>query len=116
MTHLTIDQFRDVTFVLSTDDQSLFAFPNTNDAIAYCEGIDVEDGGYLFWDRDGASLSTHFVEPNSRGTFGVASGRYVLSPNPKGQSLLSILEGKTGPVVGDLFPTVDAVAEYLKSR
>ncbi|MFN9707660.1 MAG: hypothetical protein ACK53K_04400 [Burkholderiales bacterium] len=37
-------------FALSTDDKTLMVFASETEATAYAEGIDVEDGGWLFFD------------------------------------------------------------------
>lgn len=40
-------------FALATDYRSLFVFASVVEAVAHCEGIDVEDGGWAFWDGAG---------------------------------------------------------------
>ena len=100
-------------FAIATDDRTLTVFPDPASAIAYCEGIDVEDGVWLFWGPDGESLEAAFSQPNERGHLWVASGVYSLRPSANGKSLLESLEG-----VGDLepnphFSSLDAVVEHL---
>jgi hypothetical protein len=73
-----------MVFALDTDDHSLMVFPNEADAIAYCEGIDVEEGGWLFFGNDGTPLEPQFSRPNQRGSFVVTSGKYTLQPAAPG--------------------------------
>jgi hypothetical protein len=65
-------------FALATDERSLFVFDTEKVAISHCEGIDVEDGGWLFWDDRGQPLAPKFNKPNHRGSFVVANGVYSL--------------------------------------
>ena len=67
-------------FALATDDKTLMVFPEDADAIAYCEGVDVEDGNWLFFDSTGKPLVAEFLKPNVRDSLGVQSGKYVLRP------------------------------------
>lgn len=55
-------------------------FSNEADAIAHCEGLDVEAADWLFWDDSGAPLEPVFSVPNKRGLFIVRNGTYTLQP------------------------------------
>ena len=68
-------------FAESTDERSLTAFATEEEAIAYCEGLDVEAGEWLFWDDTGYPLSPEFYEPNKRGLLLYANGKYRLVPS-----------------------------------
>jgi hypothetical protein len=35
-------------FALATDENTLFVFASAVEAVAYCEAIDVEEGGWIF--------------------------------------------------------------------
>jgi hypothetical protein len=78
-------------FVFSTDDLGLEVFASKQDAIAACEGIDVENGECLFWDEHGISLKAEFSIPNKKGSFTVVSGTYDLVPFPEGLELIEFL-------------------------
>ena len=65
-------------FALATDDHGLMIFATEADAVAYCEGIDVAEGGWEFFAADGAPLEAHFSQPASRGAVFVTSGEYTL--------------------------------------
>jgi hypothetical protein len=65
-------------FALATDDHGLMIFATEADAVAYCEGIDVAEGGWEFFAADGAPLEPVFSQPASRGSVSVASGQYTL--------------------------------------
>jgi hypothetical protein len=67
-------------FVAETEERSFYAFPTEAEAIAHCEGLDVEAGIWLFWDDSGNSLEPLFSVPNKRGLFNVANGIYSLVP------------------------------------
>lgn len=64
-------------FALATTTGGLLAFPSAGDAEAHCGGLDVEDGGWLFFADDGSPLAARFERPNRRGAFTV-SGIYTL--------------------------------------
>ena len=99
-------------FTLSTDDRCLTAFPTIADATSYCEGIDVEDGIWLFFASDGRCLKPRFTQPNSRGIFSVASGHYVLEPDRDGSHLQEQL-AKVVSVDGCGLTSVDDVRKLL---
>src|SRR6266498_1398186 len=48
-------------FAFATDDRTLFVFPNEAKACSYAEGIDVEDGVWLFFAEDGTPLVPAFA-------------------------------------------------------
>lgn len=78
-------------FVHLTDENTLVVHEDAADAIRSCEGIDVEDGTCVFFDHDGQRLRAVFDEPNERGRFVVASGRYHLVPDRDSRGLLELL-------------------------
>ena len=65
-------------FVAETEERSLYTFPTEAEAIANCEGIDVEAGIWLFWNDSGQPLEPKFTIPNKRGSFTVTNGVYAL--------------------------------------
>ena len=67
-------------FAVATDEKSLHVFPTEAAAVAYCEGIDVQAGTWLFWNRYGVALQPEFLAPNQQGRLFVASGAYRLVP------------------------------------
>ncbi|MDP5239425.1 hypothetical protein Q9Q94_07775 [Uliginosibacterium sp. 31-16] len=77
-------------FALSTDDKSLMVFASEVEATAYSEGIDVEDGVWLFFDDYDFPLAATFTTPNKCGSFSVTSGTYHLQPG-QGQNLSEYL-------------------------
>lgn len=80
-------------FAAATDESSLMVFATTAEAIAHCEGVDVEDGGWLFWDERGAALKPEFLSANHQGRFTVGSGTYRLIEAPDQPSLAEALAG-----------------------
>src|SRR5688572_20759298 len=67
-------------FVAETEELSLYAFATAQEAIAYCEGLDVEAGTWVFWDDRGAPLEAQFTKPNKRGLFTATNGTYRVVP------------------------------------
>lgn len=67
-------------FALSTDDRTLLVFDDAAEAVTHCEGLDVAEGGWRFWDARGAPLDAAFAEPAARGRLFTANGRYALVP------------------------------------
>ena len=67
-------------FVAETEERALYVFPGEKEAIANCEGLDVEAAVWLFWDDAGRPLEPLFTIPNKRGFFGSKNGVYVLVP------------------------------------
>ena len=65
-------------YAFATDDCSLNVFASEAEAIAYCEGIDVSQGNWLFFGNDGGSLEAHFETPASQAAMFVSNGSYLL--------------------------------------
>lgn len=100
-------------FALATDEMSLSVFSTIEDALAYCEGIDVEDGSWQFWDATGVALSPEFISPNHRGRIAAGNGTYRLVPSPRLPSLGHALEGLKALETNRHFATLAAVREHL---
>jgi hypothetical protein len=98
-------------FVFATDDRSLDAFAGESDAIAYCEGIDVANGVYLFFGPDGLPLQAVFTVPAKTGGFVLTSGKYHLLP-AEGEVLQQVLP-RVACVEGQGLTTVEQVARVL---
>jgi hypothetical protein len=67
-------------FAVETEERTLIAFAGQAEAVAYCEGLDVEAAVWLFWDDRGEPLEPQFSVPNKRGFFGSRNGTYSLVP------------------------------------
>ena len=65
-------------FAVETEERTLRTFVNEAEAIAACEGLDVEAASWLFWSNDGTPLEPVFTVPNKRGLFTVKNGAYFL--------------------------------------
>lgn len=102
-------------FALSTDDKTLMVFASEAEATAYAEGIDVEDGVWLFFDDCGFPLAATFSAPNKRGSFSVVSGTYHLHPG-QGQSLSALLPEVASVEGVAPLNTVAGVMELLASN
>src|SRR3954471_1178391 len=92
-------------FALATDDGGLMAFPSTDDAEAYCESADVENGVWLFFSDDGSPLEARFRRP--------ANGTYVLQRAVAGLWLQERL-AQVRSVQGCGFTSLPEVIEMLK--
>jgi hypothetical protein len=100
-------------FALATDDNALVVFANTEEAIAYCEGIDVEAGGWLFWNEGGAALKPEFLRANDRGLIVVGSGAYRLVPARGKPSLPAVLARVRTIEANPHFASIAELREYL---
>lgn len=102
-------------FVFDNDDRSLEIFPSEKEAVAACEGIDVEESPCEFWNEEGQPLKAVFTKPNEKGSVSVVSGTYHLEPNREGNKLINMLshvsyvEGKAP------LNTIEAVRQHLTS-
>lgn len=107
-----------MVFAFSTDDRTLMVFPNASEAVAYCEGIDVEVGGWAFFDNDGQPLEAVFTKPNFKAGPIVGSGTYVLRPAPTGgaQVLAERLREVSAVEGPDNLRTVADVERLLTAR
>ena len=103
-------------FALATDDRGLMVFPDPTSAIDYCEGIDVEDGGWLFWGEQGEALDAVFSRPSERGRSWIRSGAYSLHPSANGKGLLESIDLVGYLVHNPHFASLDEVVAYLARR
>ena len=69
-----------MVFSLETDENTLYVFPDEKSAIAYCEGVDVADGLWVFFGSDGCPLEPVFTEPAYCQGFTASNGKYFLRP------------------------------------
>ena len=105
-------------FVAETEERSLYAFPSEADAIANCDGLDVEAAVWLFWDDSGEPLEPRFSVPNKRGLFTSVNGVYTLVPAladhhaPLVEALEEIVNYESAPP----FDSETGVRDYLLSR
>ena len=101
-------------FAFSTDDQTLHAFATEAKATAYAEGVDVENGIWLFFDDKGGALKVAFIRPNERGKVFIRSGTYYLrsATSTQAETLNQILP-RVASVEGE-FASVDSVRDFLK--
>ena len=108
-------------FVIA-DDNVLSVYNSENELQGACEGIDVEEGVYQFFDSAGEPLEAQFIEKNQKGKiFGplgwVVSGKYTLIPSSAGkkQNLLKVLETVVGIEENPHFKNLAEVRGFLTS-
>lgn len=103
-------------FVVDTEERALTVYASEAEAVAYCEGLDVEAAVWLFWASDGSPLEPEFTIPNTRGWLIVGNGTYRLVPAvpdhhaPLGEALDEILRLEPNPFFGSL----DDVRAHLR--
>ncbi len=102
-------------FVFDNDDKGLEIFPSEKDAIAACEGIDVEESPCEFWNNCGQALKVVFTKSNERGSFTVVSGKYHLEPNPEGEPLMNRLSQVSFVEGEPSLNSVETVRQHLTS-
>ena len=100
-------------FVFSTDDKGLEAFATKEDAINFCEGIDVENGEYLFWDEFGINMEPKFSKLNQKNCVSIVSGEYDLVPFPIGLDLIDFLSNVSYVEGHGMFKDVDDIRQHL---
>ncbi len=105
------------------DDQTLQVVNSLEEVRRNCEGIDVENGVFRFFDENGSHLEPWFTKPNKKGgdlgIFSwVESGEYELIPSLSANeddiflNLLETSELESNP----WFKSLDDVKGYLESR
>ena len=106
-----------MVFALSTDDRTLHVFTDAETAVRHAEGVDVEDGVWLFFSEDGVQLEPVFTRANRRGQIAVASGRYTLHPGAASSANLLDHLGDISCIDGPPeLSTVEAIRARLISR
>lgn len=100
-------------FALATDERTLMVFSTPGEAIAHCEGIDVEDGLWLFWAESGAPLEPVFLTPNYRDSIGVGSGTYQLVLSQLLPGLAQVLGEINAIGANPFFPSIQTVQTHL---
>lgn len=107
-------------FIIS-EDQTLEVVENISDVQRECEGVDVEDGVFLFFNEDGEELVPHFTSPNRHDGFWifkwVESGKFILNPckdNPRGviDELQQVVEMKPNK----FFENLNDVKKHFESK
>lgn len=107
-----------LVFAMATDERGLFVFANESEATSYCEGLDVEAGGWFFWNSGGVPLEPEFLMPNTRGRFSVGNGRYRLiraAPDHHAD-LAGMLDGMALLEPNPFFASVAEVKAHLAGR
>jgi hypothetical protein len=105
-------------FAYATDERTLMVFPSESEAVSYCEGWDVSEGGWLFFAADGSPMEAVFFEPASKNGWVISHGFYSLRINaePEKTQLLALLP-QVVAVEGEApFNTVTAIEGLLTSR
>lgn len=105
-------------FAFATEERTLMIFPNESDAVSYCEGWDVSEGGWLFFTADGSPMEAVFSEPASKNGWVITHGFYSLRINAESEKtqLLALLP-HVAAVEGEApLNTVAAIEGLLTSR
>jgi hypothetical protein len=102
-----------MVFALDTDDGGLRAFSSTDEAVAHCKGVDVEDGYWLFFSEDGSPLEARFERVNQAPDPKAVSGAYILQRAMSGRWLQERL-AEVMKVQGCGLTTVAELVETLK--
>jgi hypothetical protein len=100
-------------FAFSTDDRGLEVFSSKEEAISYCEAVDIENGEWIFWDEFGISMEVKFYTPNQKVKFSSVSGKYDLVPFPKGLELIEFLSNVDYVEGRGMFGDVSEVRQHL---
>ncbi len=105
-------------FAFATDDRTLMVFPNQRDVVTYCEGWDVSEGGWLFFDAEGTPMEAVFSEPAAKNGWVIFHGFYSLRLNAESEKThLLVHLPQVAAVEGEApLNTVAAIEGLLKSR
>lgn len=105
-------------FAAETEERTLYVFSSEKDAIANCEGLDVEAAVWLFWDDAGRPLEPRFTIPNKRGLFGSKNGVYELVPAAPNHhaALIEAVENIVAFEAEAPFNSIAGVRAYVESR
>jgi hypothetical protein len=98
-------------FCFETDDNSLITFASEDEAISHCEGIDVNNGIWLFFTGSGTPLKAVFSIPPKDGFF-FSSGKYRLE-DAEGTNLKEML-GRVSLVSGCGLQSTTDIARLLE--
>jgi hypothetical protein len=101
-----------LVFAFATDDKSLTVFGTESEAISYCELIDVENDGWLFWDDSGLPLRP---EPASIVVLGSKVPHFRLAPDRSGclQPLRKMLSSVSYLERNPRFASIEAIAAFV---
>lgn len=108
-----MEQMGTLIFACATDERSLMVFDEERSAIAYCESIDVEDGGWRFWDNEGMALAAEFLTPNYRNGRTVGNGTYRLTLDPGLPSLANVLTSVLSLEPNPYFATLSEIESRM---
>jgi hypothetical protein len=105
------------------DDQTLKILNGIDEVRRDCEGIDVEEGLFQFFDETGALLVPDFIEPNKKGkllgSFGwVQSGVFDLKKSKDIHSctILDALGNAVAVEPNEFFDSLAAIKLFLESN
>ena len=105
------------------DDQTLAILDNIDDVQRECEGIDVEENVYQFFDENGLRLEPEFIEENKKGTIigslgWVESGIFDLkkSHDFNTSTILEALEKTVVLEANKYFDSLDEINEFLTNQ
>lgn len=98
---------------LDKDDGRVLAFADAAAACAYCKGVDVRDGYWLFFDEDGSPLEARFEHPDLPGSPSPLSHAFALRRALSGRWLQERI-GQVKAVHGGGLSSVDDLVETLK--
>jgi len=108
--------------IVFTDDQTVSVFPDVASVQVECEGIDVEEGIYRFFDELGRSLVPRWITPMQKNSwlFGIESvggGLFELVLDPEDHSAFETSLAKTVAIEPNrLFATVSDLANYVAAN
>jgi hypothetical protein len=105
-----------VIYVFANDDRGLTAYPSVAQAVAACEGVDVESGNYRFFAQDGSPLRARFSSPALRASALVVSRPYTLeADNPAAAPHLRQVLAQVAYIEGGGLTQVEEVAALLEA-
>lgn len=103
------------------DDQTLEIVESLSDVQSSCEGADVEDGVFQFFNDDGDELVPYFTKPNQYGGFWIfkwiSSGEFILKHSEGSNAhIVSVLESIVEVEPNKFFRNLDDIKKHFKSK
>ena len=105
------------------EDKTMMILDDIEEVRKECEGIDVEEGVFLFFNENGYSLNPKIMSPTKRQKILgkielIESGKYELCQvgNPNFQNILKQLKNVVGLKPNKYFSSLDEVKRFLKYK
>jgi hypothetical protein len=105
------------------EDNTMMILGDIEEVRKECEGIDVEEGVFLFFNENGYILNSKIISPTKRQKILgkielIESAKYELCPvgNPNFQNILKQVNNVIGLKTNKHFSSLDEIKQFLKYK